>query len=1482
MNDTQKYIQAYKKALPRMKEKVMAAVSMLVISAIMATSASFAWVALSVNPEVSNIETTVAANGNLEIALSDKDGAEPEKSQIGDSGKDLVKKNITWGNLVNLSDESYGLGEIILRPAQLNTTGNLLTAPLKIVTYGSDGRVDKFSSSLKFANYDLANDTFVVPGLPEYGVRAITTVTYKNLTGNTDYMDMVETLENKFSYANSIYGDMLADQDNIDALIGLIGAFVDNKLNGGSPDVTQYVPALYGMMVSFSEYVEQTGEVMCQIALMQQYPYVAKENLVYYSTVDDLCNATSLAEHVSLKGLSLYKTTRTNMKSTLAKMKTLNDAVTINGDAVVWSQIAPLVSVLVDISTTTLDGIEAKDLGVGNALGFMSGTHEAVIHKGAIKDMEQLMGRQMQKVGVVEIRATYKGIPATVKATVETSATEPFIVVEEKIGVDNYEGGFAGGDAVAEETYGLAMDFWLRTNSSNAYLVLEGNPIIEQVEKKDENNETVKDAEGNPVLIDAVTGYEGENRVWDDSTLSEFSTTQGNGSCYVFYVDDPVHQQKSLDLLDSIKLAFVDADGEILATASMDTEHAFEETGKVTVPIVLDPDSMQVLDANGEAVLDEKDNPIYALTKMESGIAKRITAIFYADGTSLFNEDVLADANMQGQLNIQFGISENMTPVDDDELKYEEISVSAVASKDEFDYDAGDELKTTITLTVSGVDPTKAEANFVRAINATQGSRGETFAFTKTAAANQWTADVEFTSPGDYVLREVTLDGVTYELVEPVEINISGYGISHLSCDKSTNSAIMTADKSLSATYTLEMSATENRPNKIQAVIVDEDGNQMITDFVAGAEDYTTTATFESSGTYTLKYLIIDGQWKEIEPQYQRTLVLYLGMTAKVMLSETEFKVDKKPQENPHEIKVYVNIYNDKGEEFRPEEDLSITYRHRTSSYTAPLFDKLEWNADWDYYIPVDENGEPYLDENDEPIKVYRNRYAAKFSVKDAGYYDFAMISVGKESNLESADAPSIKAIPPDEPNYARLEVPERQFKPNNDATLTVRLTDSRTLTSAVFDTNGNMTTEGDVKATIRYLGKDGTNINGPTAVAYGVMGTDITNAQNKAETRWIFTLPNKALAMEDQEGFWEIVDVTATFPDYEKSPNEDGSQPTKSKYWKISEVNTDGDRTVTEVTLDIANNVNVVLSGTSQSFTEDVIMADHYINDLGVTITDKVGNTINDIKNVQFTYTLEADRIVFNTTSEIPTEKTTLAVGSTVVENTGGKQFKIEQNKMNLLYNGTYTIGVQFEFKDVVYYYGPGAVCDDGVITSTITATGAPVYSVTWKKPDVQVTGISPTNVNIDSTNASFSGLAAVNKVVAGTATNTYGAYNFVAYCNSTVGTTLRQKVVTNVSLSSVDMKAVNMGTASSVTIVLPKGETSEAVEYIFTSEGESISHTIGEIADWRIDFLRIGFKEGKLIAPTATNVENATVVVNDVTYTYTLTNPISVHTPN
>ena len=149
MKETELRIQKYKALLPRARERVIAALMIFAVSLAMLTVSTLSWITLSVAPEVSGVNTTIAANGNLEIALAgryDSSGnlLEPAPTAIGDGVLPSVERNLTWGNLVNLSDPSYALERIVLRPASLNKS-TLLTAPLYFAS---------------FIAQDMANGTF--------------------------------------------------------------------------------------------------------------------------------------------------------------------------------------------------------------------------------------------------------------------------------------------------------------------------------------------------------------------------------------------------------------------------------------------------------------------------------------------------------------------------------------------------------------------------------------------------------------------------------------------------------------------------------------------------------------------------------------------------------------------------------------------------------------------------------------------------------------------------------------------------------------------------------------------------------------------------------------------------------------------------------------------------------------------------------------------------------------------------------------------------------------------------------------------------------------------------------------------------------------------------------------------------------------------------------------------------------------------------
>lgn len=157
-------------------KKLYAAVCMVLIAALLVSASSYAWFVLSQAPEVSNVTTNIGANGNLEIAL----GKNIAESAIGDSfnKNDVTIANRTWGNLINLTDESYGLQAITLRPAIMNSAGGAINMlhPLAYPIYGAEGRVQHIYANNMFAG--TYNGSQFVTSTNDYGVHGIGTTQY--------------------------------------------------------------------------------------------------------------------------------------------------------------------------------------------------------------------------------------------------------------------------------------------------------------------------------------------------------------------------------------------------------------------------------------------------------------------------------------------------------------------------------------------------------------------------------------------------------------------------------------------------------------------------------------------------------------------------------------------------------------------------------------------------------------------------------------------------------------------------------------------------------------------------------------------------------------------------------------------------------------------------------------------------------------------------------------------------------------------------------------------------------------------------------------------------------------------------------------------------------------------------------------------------------------------------------------------------------
>ena len=159
-------------------KKLYIIIAMLLVAVVMVTATTYAWLVMSAAPEAQNINTVVASNGNLEIALNTNDLLETElngEESLPTGLNTFYERNVYWGNLLDLSDQRYGIQNVELKPALLNIVdqeNNILNkdAPVQFAGYDASGRVVGLEASNGLATYDFDQQRFT--GVLDYGIRA--------------------------------------------------------------------------------------------------------------------------------------------------------------------------------------------------------------------------------------------------------------------------------------------------------------------------------------------------------------------------------------------------------------------------------------------------------------------------------------------------------------------------------------------------------------------------------------------------------------------------------------------------------------------------------------------------------------------------------------------------------------------------------------------------------------------------------------------------------------------------------------------------------------------------------------------------------------------------------------------------------------------------------------------------------------------------------------------------------------------------------------------------------------------------------------------------------------------------------------------------------------------------------------------------------------------------------------------------------------
>lgn len=657
--------QAQSKSYGGVKKKLMGAVCMLLVASIMVVSSTYAWFTLSTAPEITGISTSVGANGNLEMALlntANYGDLTKISSAVGDSsakaGTTAVQSNVTWGNLVDLRDESYGLKKIMLMPAALSVqnadagsykvnTNTLLGTPV----YGADGRVVDISGTTYTGTWNTtANSWAYSTTQTEYGVRAIgandnlTAQQAGLLTAKSDYNKALTAAKSIIQNALTTNGQNLAS-----AVTTLAMNSTDATL---SPEQQAAIEAM----------VTASDNALKQIDLA----YIAVLRAAA-TTLDSQTYTTAIA---ALNGINTYAAAVTALqdkgvtipealKTAAEKLAAQKQAVTAADTAI--KATAPdyktALTKLVDTTKVTINGYnataktgeEAKNLmgedGKINST-FMS---TVISDGGAMVEMPDDSG-VFAYIGSVagnyaaatKVTVEFKGLkltdmPATMKtvATLDTTVTDALNLVQAN--------GTSTGDISLSDTYGYALDMAFRTNAANSYLKLQTAAA---------------------------------QRVYSDSTSE---ATQGGGSTMTFTAataDDGTALLKDaqiVSLMQSIRVAFIDPDNGTLygiATLENITANAAGTgmTGELTLKDVSDLNTTtNTFKLNNRPGTDDENAK---LMQLEQNVAKKMTVLVYLDGHDVDNGDVAnAASSMTGTLNLQFSSSATLKPMDNTALR---------------------------------------------------------------------------------------------------------------------------------------------------------------------------------------------------------------------------------------------------------------------------------------------------------------------------------------------------------------------------------------------------------------------------------------------------------------------------------------------------------------------------------------------------------------------------------------------------------------------------------------------------------------------------------------------------------------------------------------------------------------------------------------------------------------------------------------------
>lgn len=592
--------------------KLAGAMTILLICLVLLISVSYAWLSISRAPEITGIDTQIGANGSLAVALlSDATYLDPSliRNSVGDSLElqTPIVSNLSWGNVIDLSDESYGLSQISMLPSRLNVSAgdqNVVSSNmLSVPGYGLDGRFGSLEMDTVSATYGEKGFTYYSKN-QSYGVRGIGTISDMSLQQSA--LAGARSLAQSYTAAASSAAKSVWTSNGASLFDICYRKYYLNFDSFNNSDVAAIRDTATRLMNALS-YVD--------LALRQGiigYAASAVDNESDFKTLRTTVENTSIPLSVMVEmlpvslpsGFSKWIETIENDKLAMYGVITACDK--LRGDRYTWEYISPLLGEIMDTN------------GV-----FVGQTRLASITPGTLLPVDVVL-TLTPEAGVMADIADYTGNYSTFFSYTDTtsvevvtmSAVSKVYLAQVSDALENLEPAGSGmaSSSVLNDTYGYAIDLAFQSNAPSN-LLLQTEP---------------------------------ELRVDNDS---EGADIQGGGS-YMRFSSEDLSEEQIVFVMDAIRIAFLDNRSNLLGVAKLNTSNYTAGEDGVTAPLYLYDFAVST---DGSLSMGERQKDDNIITSLTEGVPTIVTVVVWLDGDHVDNSLATnGGKSMEGALNLQF------------------------------------------------------------------------------------------------------------------------------------------------------------------------------------------------------------------------------------------------------------------------------------------------------------------------------------------------------------------------------------------------------------------------------------------------------------------------------------------------------------------------------------------------------------------------------------------------------------------------------------------------------------------------------------------------------------------------------------------------------------------------------------------------------------------------------------------------------------